>query len=151
MLSLGGLNSGSLKDLQLVISFSTDFAIHTKVRGRAWSRCLGNIAKIKLPMKVTIQFLLPIAPGGRKKVATTYSSGSVYYLLSPSQLHWLKLWGCWVKAPLTNSRSLVSTSAVPFVCGARSLPCAGARRRCAAEPVENDWVASLLNIIVMMW
>lgn len=81
MLSLGGLNSGSLKDLQLVISFSTEFAIHTKVRGRAWSHCLGNIAKIKLPMKVTIQFLLPIAPGGRNKVATTYFSGSVYYQL----------------------------------------------------------------------
>lgn len=64
MLSLGGLNSGSLKDLQLVISFSTDFAIHTKVRGRAWSHCLGSKAKIKLPMKVTIQFLLPLVPGG---------------------------------------------------------------------------------------
>lgn len=63
MLSLGGLNSGSLKDLQLVISFSTDFAIHTKVRGRAWSHCLGSTANIKLPMKVTIQFLLPLAPG----------------------------------------------------------------------------------------
>lgn len=75
MLSLGGLNSGFLKDLQLVISFSSHFAIHTKVRGRAWSHCLGNTAKIKLPMKVTIQFLLPISPGGRIKVATIYFLG----------------------------------------------------------------------------
>ena len=100
MISLGGLNSGSLTDLQLVISFSNDFAIHAKVRGRAWSHCLGNIAKIKLPMQVTIQFLLPVAPGGKNKVATTYLSGSVYYLLPLSQLHQLKLWGCYIGSPL---------------------------------------------------
>ena len=150
MLSLGGLNSGSLKDLQLVISFSTGFAIHTKVRGRAWSHCLGNIAKIKLPMKVTIQFRLPLAPGGEEQGC-----------------HHLFFWVSLLPAPTlsaasaeasgmlsqrsTSSRSFVSASAAPFARGAHSLPCTGARRRCAAEPVENDWVASLLNIIVRMW
>lgn len=146
MLSVGGLSSGSLKDLQLVISFSNDFANHTKVRGRAWAHCLRNTAQLKLPMKVTIQFPLHLVLGRRNKVATTQFSGSAYYPLPPCQLCWLKLWECcWssTSSPCLFLLLLLLLLVVPT----------HTLHRCKKKKNEmkNNCVAPLLNVLARMW
>lgn len=139
MLSLGGLNSGSLKDLQLVISFSTDFAIHTKVRGRAWSHCLGSTAEIKLPMKVTIQFLLPLAPGGGIRLPPPIFLGQFTACSHP-----LSYIG-WSFADAQSKLCYLSLLCCCFARGTHPLPSAGAVKGWTTEPVEKDMVAPLWN------
>lgn len=143
MLSLGGLNSGSLKDLQLVISFSTDFAIHTKVRGRAWSHCLGSIAKIELPMKVTIQFLLPLAPGGGIRLPPPIFLGQFTACSHP--LSYIGRSFADAQSKLCCLSLLCFSLCCCFACGTHPLPSAGAVKGWTAELEEKDMAAPLWN------
>lgn len=145
MLSLGGLNSGSLKDLQLVISFSTDFAIHTKVRGRAWAHCLGSIAKIKLPMKVTIQFLLPFAPGGGTRLPLPVFLGQFTVCSHPLSCIGWSFEGAQSKLCYLSLLCFSFCCSLCLWCPVHSLSSAGARRGWADEHVEKGMVATLWN------